>query len=69
MIFDRSASSGACSESASRIGMSVSVSRSMPGTQPTVEMPVRRCVIPTSGSFRVAASTWSRFIIGSPMPM
>ncbi len=41
----------------------------MPGTQPTVEMPVRRCVMPTSGSFLDAASTWSRFIIGSPMPM
>src|SRR5919112_1786304 len=50
MICERSASSGACSESASRIGMSVSVSRSIPGTQPTVEIPVRRWVMPTSGS-------------------
>ena len=49
--------------------MSVSVRRSMPGTQPTVEMPVRRWVMPTSGSRREAASTWSRFISGSPMPM
>ena len=30
--------------------MSLSVSRRMPGTQPTVETPVRRCVMPTSGS-------------------
>ena len=41
----------------------------MPGTQPTVEIVVRRCVMPTSGSRRAAASTLSRFIIGSPMPM
>ena len=41
----------------------------MPGTQPTVEMPVRRWVMPMSGSLREAASTLSRFIIGSPMPM
>ena len=41
----------------------------MPGTQPTVEMPVRRWVMPTSGSLRAASSTLSRFIIGSPMPM
>ena len=32
-------------------------------------MVVRRCVIPTSGSARAAASTSSRFSIGSPMPM
>ena len=41
----------------------------MPGSQPTVEMPVRRWVMPRSGSFRAAESTPSRFIIGSPMPM
>ncbi len=49
--------------------MSLSVSCRIPGTQPTVEIVVRRCVIPTSGSRRAAPSTWSRFIIGSPMPM
>ncbi len=41
----------------------------MPGTQPTVEIPVRRLVIPTSGRRRHASITASRFIIGSPMPM
>ena len=69
MIRVRSASSGACSENASRIGMSVSASASMPGFQPTVETVVRRWVIPMSGSRRALASTLSRFIIGSPMPM
>ena len=49
--------------------MSLSVSCLIPGTQPTVDTVVRRWVIPTSGSRRAAASTWSRFIIGSPMPM
>ena len=49
--------------------MSVSVSARIPGTQPTVEIVVRRCVMPTSGSLRAAPSTLSRFIIGSPMPM
>ena len=34
--------------------MSVSVSARMPGTQPTVEIVVRRCVMPTSGSLRAA---------------
>ncbi|MCW3030841.1 MAG: radical enzyme Cfr family [Solirubrobacterales bacterium] len=33
------------------------------------EIVVRRCVIPTSGSRRAAASTSSRLSIGSPMPM
>jgi hypothetical protein len=32
-------------------------------------MVVRRCVIPTSGRERAAASTSSKFSIGSPMPM
>ena len=41
----------------------------MPGIQPTVEIVVRRWVMPTSGSRRAAARTLSRFIIGSPMPM
>ena len=41
----------------------------MPGIQPTVEIAVRRCVTPRSGRRSQAASTWSRFIIGSPMPM
>ncbi len=41
----------------------------MPGIQPTVEIAVRRWVIPIAGSRSHAASTASRFIIGSPMPM
>ena len=41
----------------------------MPGIQPTVEIAVRRWVMPRSGSRSQAASTLSRFIIGSPMPM
>ena len=41
----------------------------MPGTHPTVDTPVRRCVTPMSGSRRHAPSTASRFIIGSPIPM
>ena len=41
----------------------------MPGIQPTVETVVRRCVTPRSGRRRLAPSTASRFIIGSPMPM
>ncbi len=54
MICERSASSGACSENARRIGMSLSASLSMPGIQPTVEIVVRRWVMPTSGSRRGA---------------
>ena len=70
MSRERSASSGACSESASRIGSSTSsTKRVSPGSQPTVEIVVRRCVIPRSGSRRAASSTLSRFSIGSPMPM
>ena len=70
MIIERSASSGACSEIARRIGCSTSeTNRVRPGSQPTVEIVVRRCVIPTSGSRRAASSTASRFIIGSPIPM
>ena len=49
--------------------MGASASRSIPGTQPTVEIAVRRFVMPRSGSRSQASSTWSRFIIGSPMPM
>ena len=41
----------------------------MPGTQPTVEIAVRRGVTPISGSRSQAESTASRFIVGSPMPM
>ena len=40
-----------------------------PGSQPTVEIVVRRCVIPTSGSRRAAARTASTFMKGSPIPM
>jgi len=69
MICERSASSGAWSENASRSGMPQPVIRSMPGSQPTVETVVRRCVMPTSGSRAAAASTLSTFISGSPMPM
>ena len=43
--------------------------RSIPGTQPTVEIAVRRLVTPRSGSRSQAASTLSMFIVGSPMPM
>ena len=43
--------------------------RSIPGIQPTVEMPVCECAIPTSGSRSQAASTASRFMSGSPIPM
>ena len=49
--------------------MSDAASLSIPGIQPTVEIVVRRFVIPTSGSRRQASRTASRFIIGSPMPM
>ena len=49
--------------------MSCAASASIPGSQPTVEIAVRRFVMPRSGSRRQAASTLSRFIIGSPMPM
>ena len=46
----RSASVGAWSESASRIGSSTSsTNRRRPGSQPTVEIVVRRCVTPSSG--------------------
>ncbi len=41
----------------------------MPGTQPTVEIVVCEVATPMSGSRSQAASTASRFIIGSPMPM
>ena len=46
-----------------------SVRRSMPGIQPTVEIAVRRGLMPTSGRRSQAASTASRFISGSPIPM
>ena len=55
MIRDRSSSSGAWSESARRIGSSTSsTNRRSPGSQPTVEIVVRRCVMPRSGSRRAA---------------
>ena len=41
----------------------------MPGIQPTVEIPVWEWAIPRSGSRSQAASTLSRFISGSPIPM
>jgi len=43
--------------------------RSIPGIQPTVEMPMFECAIPRSGKRSHAASTLSRFMSGSPMPM
>ena len=70
MISLRSASAGACSESASLIGSSTSsTKRVRPGSQPTVEIVVRRCVTPRSGSRRAAAKTASTLSIGSPIPM
>jgi hypothetical protein len=41
----------------------------MPGSQPTVEIAVLEPAIPISGSRSQAASTASRFMSGSPMPM
>ena len=41
----------------------------MPGSQPTVETVVRRWVMPTSGSRRLASSTLGMLKPGSPMPM
>ena len=41
----------------------------MPGIQPTVEIAVRRWVMPRSGRRSQAARTLARFIIGSPIPM
>jgi len=41
----------------------------MPGIQPTVDTPMFEWAIPMSGKRSHAASTWSRFISGSPMPM
>ena len=49
--------------------MSHSARRRIPGTQPTVEIVVRRWVTPRSGSRSQAPSTASRLSIGSPMPM
>ena len=66
---ERRASSAACSDRARRIGAGWAASRSIPGIQPTVEIAVWRCEMPSSGSRSHAASTLSRFIIGSPIPM
>ncbi len=44
----------------------------MPGTQPTVEMAMRRAEMPMPSGWLIvpqASSTASRFCIGSPMPM
>jgi hypothetical protein len=43
--------------------------RSMPGIQPTVEIAVFEVATPSPGRRSQAASTWSRFMSGSPMPM
>jgi hypothetical protein len=69
MISERSASSAAWSDSASRTGGPSSASLSIPGIQPTVEIPMFECAIPTSGRRSHAASTLSRFMSGSPIPM
>jgi hypothetical protein len=69
MSSERSASSAACSDSASRTGGPFSVIRSIPGIQPTVDTPMLECAIPMSGKRSQAASTLSRFMSGSPMPM
>ena len=45
------------------------VTRSIPGSQPTVEIVVWELAIPIAGSRSHVARTLSRFIIGSPMPM
>ncbi len=45
------------------------MNRVRPGSQPTVEIVVRRGVMPTSGSRRAAAITLSKLMNGSPMPM
>jgi hypothetical protein len=41
----------------------------MPGIQPTVEIAVLDVAMPSSGRRSQAASTLSRFMSGSPMPM
>jgi hypothetical protein len=69
MSSERSASSAAWSESASRSGGPSPAIRSIPGIQPTVETPMFECAIPISGKRSQAASTLSRFMSGSPMPM
>jgi hypothetical protein len=69
MSSDLSASSAAWSDRASRTGGPSSAIRSMPGIQPTVEIPVFEWAMPMSGRRSHAASTLSRFISGSPMPM
>jgi hypothetical protein len=69
MSSERSDSSAACSDSASRTGGPSSAIRSMPGIQPTVDTPMLECAIPMSGNRSHAASTLSRFMSGSPMPM
>ena len=53
----RSASSGACSETASVTGSGNSASRSMPGTTPTVDTVRWRAEMPTSSCSRVHASS------------
>ena len=65
----RTSPSAAWSESARRTRGPSVASRSIPGTQPTVEIVVWAVEMPTSGRRSQAASTASRFISGSPMPM
>ena len=45
------------------------MNRVSPGIQPTVEIVVRRGVMPRSGRRRAAAITLSKLMNGSPMPM
>ena len=69
MSSERSVSSAAWSDSASRTGGPSSAIRSMPGIHPTVDTPMFECPIPMSGNRSHAASTLSMFMSGSPMPM
>ena len=69
MSSERSASSAAWSDSARRMDGPSSAIRSMPGIQPTVDTPMFEWAIPMSGNRSHAASTLSRFMSGSPIPM
>ena len=69
MISERSVSSAACSESASRIGAGMLGETVDPGDPADGRDRRVAALIPSSGSRSQAARTLSRFIIGSPMPM
>jgi hypothetical protein len=65
----RVVASAAWTLSARRTAGPSSISLWMPGIQPTVEIAVRRWLMPISGSRSQAASTLSTLMSGSPMPM